>query len=212
MKKIFLVRIMMMLIGNFLVGFAIALFRLSNLGTDPFTTMNLGVSGSINMTFGVYQLLINIILVAIAFRYVKSYIGIGTMVSMIGIGFIADYFVSIYTYMLGNDLNLTIKLLILLVAVIIIGFGFSLYMASDFGVAPYDTIALIILKVSNHKIPFAVARVMTDVTCVIVGFSFGALIGISTIITAVFTGPLVQYFTGHISKIILQNGKESKAI
>ncbi|MDK8642142.1 membrane protein [Niallia taxi] len=212
MKKTLLIRIMMMLIGNFLVGFAISLFRISNLGTDPFTTMNLGVSSSVNLTFGVYQLLANIILVGIAFLYVKSYIGIGTIVSMIGIGFIADYFVSMYTYISGDDLNLTIKILILLVAVIIISFGFSLYMASNFGVAPYDTVALLILKLSNNKISFAVARVMTDVICVIVGFSFGALVGISTVITAIFTGPLVQYFTGHISKMLFLIGKESKAI
>lgn len=211
MKKTLLIRIMMMLIGNFLVGFAISLFRISNLGTDPFTTMNLGVSSSVNLTFGVYQLLANIILVGIAFLYVKSYIGIGTIVSMIGIGFIADYFVSMYTYISGDDLNLTIKILILLVAVIIISFGFSLYMASNFGVAPYDTVALLILKLSNNKISFAVARVMTDVICVIVGFSFGALVGISTVITAIFTGPLVQYFTGHISKMLFLIGKESKA-
>ncbi len=212
MKKTLLIRIMMMLIGNFLVGFAISLFRISNLGTDPFTTMNLGVSSSVNLTFGVYQLLANIILVGIAFLYVKSYIGIGTIVSMIGIGFIADYFVSMYTYISGDDLNLTIKILILLVAVIIISFGFSLYMASNFGVAPYDTVALLILKLSNNKISFAVARVMTDVICVIVGFSFEALVGISTVITAIFTGPLVQYFTGHISKMLFLIGKESKAI
>ncbi|MCM3213226.1 membrane protein [Niallia taxi] len=211
MKKTLLIRIMMMLIGNFLVGFAISLFRISNLGTDPFTTMNLGVSSSVNLTFGVYQLLANIILVGIAFLYVKSYIGIGTIVSMIGIGFIADYIVSMYTYISGDELNLTIKILILLVAVIIISFGFSLYMASNFGVAPYDTVALLILKLSNNKISFAVARVMTDVICVIVGFSFGALVGISTVITAIFTGPLVQYFTGHISKMLFLIGKESKA-
>jgi uncharacterized membrane protein YczE len=174
--------------------------------------MNLGVSGFINMSFGFYQLLINIILIGIALLYVRNYLGIGSIVSMIGIGFIADYFVNIYIYIFGGSLSFTIKFLILALAVIIIGIGFSLYMTSELGVAPYDAIALMILKACNNKIPFAAARVITDVACVLVGFSFGATVGISTVITAFFTGPIVQYFNTHVSEVLLQKVNEPKLV
>ena len=55
-------KIIMMLLGNLLMGIAVAILRMSRFGTDPFTCMNLGVSGFLNISFGTYQLLVNIIL------------------------------------------------------------------------------------------------------------------------------------------------------
>ena len=37
-------KIIMMLLGNLLMGIAVAILRMSRFGTDPFTCMNLGVS------------------------------------------------------------------------------------------------------------------------------------------------------------------------
>ncbi|GGP08480.1 YczE/YyaS/YitT family protein [Oceanobacillus neutriphilus] len=207
MKKITIYKIVMMLLGNFGLGFGISLFRISNMGTDPFTTMNLGISSFLHMSFGSYQLIINVILTAIAWIYARKHIGIGTIVNMVGIGFIADFFVNSYVNIFDYHLSIAMRIIIILFAVFVITLSFSLYMTSQYGVAPYDAIGLMIEKATNSKIPFAVARVMTDVACVIIGFSFGAVVGISTIITAFFTGPLVQYFNRHLWGPLLQSAE-----
>lgn len=51
-------KIIMMLLGNLLLGIAVAILRMSRFGTDPFTCMNLGVSGFLNISFGTYQQLL----------------------------------------------------------------------------------------------------------------------------------------------------------
>ena len=43
-------RFCMMVIGNLCIGIAVSLLRLSNFGTDPFSTMNLGVSGFLHVS------------------------------------------------------------------------------------------------------------------------------------------------------------------
>ena len=48
-------KIIMMLLGNLLMGIAVAILRMSRFGTDPFTCMNLGVSGFLNISFGTYE-------------------------------------------------------------------------------------------------------------------------------------------------------------
>ncbi|MEK4670087.1 YczE/YyaS/YitT family protein [Niallia sp. FSL R7-0271] len=212
MKKNLSIRISMMLVGNLMVGFAIALFRITNLGTDPFTTMNLGLSSFTKLSFGFYTLLVNLILVLFALLFVRNQIGLGTIINMIGSGYIADFFVYMYIYSFGSNLSLALKLVILVLAVFVITLGFSIYLTSELGVAPYDTIALIIIKLSNNKIPFAAARVMTDLTCVIVGFSFGAVVGISTVITAFFTGPLVQFFKKRVYTMLIEKEQKQEVV
>jgi len=200
-------RISMMLIGNLCIGIAVSLFRLSSFGTDPFTTMNLGVSGFLHTSLGVYQLLLNIILLVIVFIFVRQTIGVGTIVNMVGIGFVADFFVSSYHALFGSPTLLIVKCTFLLIALIFVGIGVSLYMTSDLGIAPYDAMPLVIQKLSHNKIPFVYARMMCDVTCVAIGFSFGAIIGVATVITAFCTGPLVQFFQKRLAEPLLQNNK-----
>ncbi len=61
-KRRLAARTEMMLIGNLLMGTAVGFLRMSRFGTDPFTCMNLGVSGTLRIQFGTYQLLVNVLL------------------------------------------------------------------------------------------------------------------------------------------------------
>ena len=45
-------RLLMMLAGNLLIGVGVAFYRMSGFGADPYTCMNLGVSGFLGMSFG----------------------------------------------------------------------------------------------------------------------------------------------------------------
>ena len=77
------VRIVMMLTGILILGVSISFLRYGAVGTDPYTTMNIGVSSTIGLSFGTYQLLINAILFILVLIYKRSTIGIGTVVNMI---------------------------------------------------------------------------------------------------------------------------------
>ena len=62
-------RISGMVLGIFFIGLCVSFLRLSQFGVDPFSAMNLGISGFIGWSFGTWQLLVNaIILVVVYFR------------------------------------------------------------------------------------------------------------------------------------------------
>ncbi|WP_251028929.1 YitT family protein [Bacillus sp. ISL-18] len=195
----------MTVIGNLCIGIAVSLLRLSHFGTDPFSTMNLGVSGFLHVSFGVYQLIFNLFLLIIQFIFVRNAIGFGTIVNMVGIGFISDLFVNGYHVLFGSSLLFITKILFLLIAVVLIGIGVALYMTSDLGISPWDAMPLVIQKLSRNKLPFVLARMMADVISVVIGFSFGAIVGIATVIMAFGTGPLVQYFRKQLAEPLLRN-------
>ena len=198
-------RIFMTVIGNLCIGIAVSLLRLSHFGTDPFSTMNLGVSGFLHFSFGVYQLIFNLFILIIQFTFVRNAIGVGTIVNMVGIGFISDFFVNGYHELFGTSPLFLTKSLFLLIAVVIVGIGVALYMSADLGISPWDAMPLVIQKISHNKIPFTLARMMADILGVVIGFSFGALVGIATVIMAFGTGPLVQYFRKHLAEPLLRN-------
>lgn len=89
-------RFFMMIFSILLMGFGISLFSYSDMGVDPFTSMNMAISGKIGISFGFYQMCINcVILIAIAFLG-RHLIGFGTVVNMVGVGYICEFFTSLY--------------------------------------------------------------------------------------------------------------------
>lgn len=204
MQRIKWLHVSMVLIGNLLLGFGIALLRISSLGTDPFTTMNLGVGQFLGMSLGFYQLLINIILLVFIFIYAPKYIGFGTLVNMVGLGFISDFLVYIYTIFWDDISILSLRILLMAIAVLIASMGVALYITPNIGMGPYDALGFVVEKLTKNKVSFPVARIITDVTCVLIGFAFGAIVGIATLIMALFLGPFIQFFRKHVAEPLLQ--------
>ena len=77
------------------------------------------------------------------------------------------------------------------------------------GIAPYDSVAVIIEKVTKEKIPFHIGRVISDITVVVVGVLFcvaagnsvWTVIGVGTVCNALFNGPLIKAFREKIDRI-----------
>lgn len=194
----------MMLVGNLFIGLAVGLFRMGGLGTDPFSTMNLGVSQVLGLQFGVYQLLFNCAVFIIVLLYGKHLIGLGTLVNMVMIGFIADFVIYLHKNVIVFEINLLLSIFFLVGGVVLAGFGLSLYITANIGVAPYDALPLIIQKFTNNRISFGKARITIDLLAVLIGFSLGAVVGIGTLLTAIAIGPLVEYFNTRYSEPVLE--------
>ena len=137
----------------------------------------------------------------------KHYIGIATFINIFGTG----YMVELSLYLLGKVIqtpSLMMRIVLLLVGIVIICFASSLYYTADLGVSTYDAIALILRDKKVAK--FQYCRIATDLICVLIGYFLGAIIGIGTLITAFFMGPLIEFFNVHISQPLLHgNEKES---
>ena len=62
----------MMILGILFIGLCVSFLRLSGFGVDPFSAMNLGISGFIGWSFGTWQLLMNAVILVIVFFQVKA--------------------------------------------------------------------------------------------------------------------------------------------
>ena len=180
-------RFFMMIFSILLMGFGISLFSYSDMGVDPFTSMNMAISGKIGISFGFYQMCINcVILIAIAFLG-RRLIGFGTVVNMVGV--------------LPLEKSLALRLVLMLFGVIFLSLAASMYFTSNLGVAPYDATGFVLDD--RTKIKYKWCRVITDLICTAVGFAFGGPVGIGTVVTAFMMGPVVAFFNKHVSEKLL---------
>lgn len=82
----------MLILGILIIGISVAAFRLSSFGVDPFTCMNLGISGYLHMSFGNWQLLMNLLILVIVFFTLRKCIGLGTVINSLFNGPLIQFF------------------------------------------------------------------------------------------------------------------------
>ena len=207
-------RIFLTIISIIVMGFGIALFNVSGFGVDPFTSMNMNVSSTLGIGYGTYQLIVNAVIIVFVVIFAhRGLIGVGTAINMIGVGYSCELFSSLIAPMIGD--NIIVRICLLAAGIIVLCFSCSLFFVSNIGVGPYDSVGFMISNAT--KIHYKWVRVMTDIAVIIIGLvvsgGFTALIrgdlsgvkniGIGTIITAFMTGPLVNFFSKHVSSKIL---------
>ena len=212
-------RIIMSAAGVVIGAISVAVFKIAAFGVDPFQSLMSGLDQLIPISFGTLYVIVNAALLIFSLIFDRHYIGIATFINLFLLGYITDF-----TYKLLQQVfvepSMLVRAACLLVGIVVICFGSSLYMTADLGVSTYDAVALICAN--TWKLwKFKYIRIITDLVCVIAGavvFLVGggawkdipAFIGIGTIITAFFMGPLIEFFNEKIARPILREKEEAK--
>ena len=182
--------------GVMICGASVGIFQKIALGTDPFTCFVTGIAN-------VYVILTGIMLVGVAALH-RHYIGFATLINLFLTGVAADAMHGLLDLLLP-DPTFGTRCLLMAFNVLLMSLGASLYYVANLGVSAYDAVALMASE-CYHIASFRVCRVTTDACCVAVGFFLAADVGLGTVITAFFMGPVVQWFTEHLALPLL-NGR-----
>ncbi len=208
MKK----RIIMCVAGVMICGISVGFFKRAALGVDPFQSFMSGLDALIPIEFGTLYVIANVCLLLFSLIADRHYIGLATVINLSLLGYVAQFTLE-FLQALFPELSLVGQFVFLVIGIILSCFSASLYFVADLGVSTYDAIALIITE--TWKIgKFKYVRVMTDFGCVAIGTilyviamksftGLTAIVGVGTIVTAFFMGPLIDMFSEKISKPML---------
>lgn len=210
-------RVLMSVLGVVICGIAVGMFKFAALGVDPFQSLMSGLDAVIPIRFGTLYVLVNAVLLLFALIFDKTKIGIATLINLFLLGYIVEFSQGMCGRLMP-DASLGLRLAILMIAIVVLCLSSSLYFTADLGVSTYDAVALVWSQ-RQSRIKFAACRVISDFVCVACGIALLAVsgsgtpgilanVGIGTIITAFFMGPLITYFNVHIAQPILRGGKE----
>ena len=207
----------MSLFGVIICAISVGIFKIAALGVDPFQSLMSGLDKLIPISFGTLYVIVNVLLLAFSLIADRHYIGIATFINLFLLGYITQWTYAFLQTIIVNP-SILIRLLCLLVGIVIICFGSALYMTADLGVSTYDAVALILVN-KWHIGQFKYIRIVTDVICVLIGaglFLLGGgkfseiptIIGIGTIVTAFFMGPLIEFFNQKVAIPLLNKANK----
>lgn len=194
-------RIGMSFFGVIVTGFCVGALQKADLGADPFTCFVTGVGNIFHSTYSTFYLLVTGVLLVGVFFIEKHYIGIATLINLFLTGAAADLMRGLLDSLFPEP-QVAVRVGIMLAGILGTCFSASIYFTADLGVSAYDAVSLI--AANKYKLmAFRLCRIATDSICVLTGLLFHVTIGVGTIITALFMGPVIQWFNTHVSEPFL---------
>ena len=209
-------RVLMSVIGVLVCGLSVGIFKRAELGVDPFQSLMSGLNVVIPINFGTLYVIANALLLIFALIFDRHKIGIATLINLFLIGYVADFSLNMLTKLIP-EASLLGRYVMLAVGVVLMCLSSSFYFTADLGVSTYDAVALVISQ-KQSRVSFKFCRIITDLVCVIIGallcliggYTFSkvfTVVGVGTIITAFFMGPLIEFFNVHVARPFLEGKK-----
>lgn len=192
-------------IGVCFIAIGAGFLKESNLGLDPFTAVNIGLSKIFGMSLGTVQLSFNVIIFIIVLIMNRNQIGIGTIFNMALVGYGIEWFTEFYDSHTAESLHIPLMVCDVILGIAFFTLGTSLYMEANLGVAPYDAIAPIIVQ--KMKLKYQWVRAIQDILFMIVGFLIGGAVGIMTLLIAFCAGPAINFWNVKVSQKIINSIK-----
>ena len=200
-QKDALKRLFIVVVALFFLGGSIQCLVTVRAGVEPASVFNYGLSRMLGSSFGTAQLITNLFLFVTAFVFDRKQFGLGTIASMVTVGYSADFFGYIFHRFCPQIYEVTglPRALILVGGILLLCVAAAIYMNCGLGVSPYDSWPFIISK-WLPKVPFKVIRILYDATFAFAGFLLGEKIGIVTIGTLFLLGPMIAFVGEYLKK------------
>lgn len=194
--KLWIRRVILLLIGLTIAHLGVTLFLLAELGSDPFNVMIQGLYRFLPwpdfMSHGYVHMVVSFGIILVLLVVDRSYIRIGTLLCM----FLGGPIIDVFTAALGSIINarspMVLRLAALVAGCVILAFGMTVVINSKAGTGPNDLVAVVISDKTRRK--FGAVRITVDVCFALTGFLLGGTLGLGTIICAFLVGPAAQVF------------------
>lgn len=199
MIKFIYLRLFIYLIGTFIYSYGIATaISVQHLGVHPWEVLSVGMTQLLGLTVGLWSIIIGVILIIVALILDRSYIRIGTFFNAIFVGVFVDFY-------LWLDIFLPVThtwtdIIVILIGIVIMGFGGGAYNAMKIGSGPRDGFMLSISDKTGLSI--SRVRIITETTALIIGFLIGGPVFIFTFIFTFIQSPIFQFTYLRFGKLL----------
>ena len=201
--RIWVIRVIELLIGLTIAHLGVTLFLQADLGSDPFNVLIQGLFRFLPwpafMTHGNVHVGVSFLIILVLLIVDRSYIRIGTLLCMILGGPIIDLFTLMLAPLIHSGSAMVLRMLALVLGCVILAFGMTVVIQSQAGTGPNDLVAVVISDKMKRK--FGTVRILVDVGFALAGFLLGGTLGLGTIVCACLVGPTAQIFMPHSARL-----------
>lgn len=187
-----IVRSLFVLLGTAIAAFGCSLFITATLGSDPVTAFVLGLSFATTIKFGTMMNIFNAICFVIVLVWDRKRINIGTVLYTFTLGTFCDIFIALVTGLAGS--GIVVRVLMIVIGSVAIGFGLGLYQGARFGAGPSDALNQIISEKFN--IPLKWERMGFDLIMIVGALVLGGaarfeIVHVGTLAGMFAVGPIM---------------------
>jgi uncharacterized membrane protein YczE len=177
-------RLVQLVIGLVLVGFALALIVQADLGLDPWNVFHQGVSERTDIGLGWVVILASLVILLLWIP-LRQRPGIGTILNALLVGLSIEVGITV----LPSPSGLAARVAFLAVGIVVNGIAIGMYIGAGLGPGPRDGL-MTGLAARGHSV--RIVRTAIELTALVVGFALGGSVGIGTVVFAVTVGPIVH--------------------
>lgn len=194
MSKSYLRRVLIMIASGLVIGLGIHLAVSANVGTDPMTTFQVGLSKTLKLDLALCSFMANVLFTVLSFIVDKKSVSI--------IDLFYPFIISVgikLTSWIALPVNLMVyRYIYLLLALVVVGLGIGLGVNSQISKSPYDGFSVIVSEKTNKQ--FKLVRLVIDIIMLIMGVALRGNFGTGTFISMLLQGTIAQFFIDNLKK------------
>ncbi|WP_411133798.1 YczE/YyaS/YitT family protein [Streptomyces sp. C10] len=180
-------RLVQLYTGLTLYGASMGLMLRAELGLEPWSVLNQGISRHTGLSIGTVTI-VSGALILLLWIPLRQRPGLGTVSNVVILGLVMD---ATLAWVPELD-SLVARIPLLAGAVLLNGAATGLYIAADFGPGPRDGLMTGLHRRTGR--PVRLVRTCIEVTVLAAGFALGGSVGVGTVVYALAIGPLAQFF------------------
>jgi len=178
------------------MGFGGALIFDADFGIGAIGTFVDGMHYLLNITRGTANILACFALMIPAYIFTRRFIGIGTYISLFGVGLAMDFWKWLIDLLPFE--SLLYRIIVFVFGMIISSLGAGIYIVIGRGISSFDALPMIACK--YLPLQYKHARILVDCLLLLFGFLMGGTIGIGTLVGALTGGYITQFTIIHSAK------------
>lgn len=199
------IRLAFHIIGIIILAFGIVLTIYSDLGASPMPALNVAMAQNFGLTVGTWEYIFGalfIVIIAIVRKEKPDFLAFLT-------SFIAGVFIDLWLFTVKFIYIPEIllgKVLFMILGLLCLGLGVSIYLQGKLSPSPPDGMMLLIHEYG--KIKLSTARTIFSVILVVIAFILGGPISIGTIIITFGLGPVIGLFFPRMENLFVKCNKK----
>jgi uncharacterized membrane protein YczE len=159
----------------------------AQIGYAPWDVFHVGFAKLLGISIGTASIITGIIIGIIALLLGEK-LGLGTILNMVLIGVFLDILIEIHLIPVAR--NFLFGIIMMIIGLFVIAFASYYYIGSAFGAGPRDSLMVALTRKTGLSV--GICRGTIELFAVFVGWRLGGMLGIGTILSALFIGFCVQ--------------------
>ncbi len=176
-------------IGMLIMSLGIVMIIKAELGASPWDVLHIGLFKQIGLTIGSWSIIVGFFVLFLSSLLLKRLPQIGAFLNMISVGIFIDMFMM--APFLVTPETFIGKLIMLLMGLLINGYGMGIYISASVGAGPRDSLMLALTQLSNWKVQYI--RTGMEIIVLTIGWLLGGPVFIGTLIYCVGIGYIAGF-------------------